>query len=98
MLTWMAIKFGGAGEWSAGYAVDVNLVNTKRNEAMMLNLVVDGARIASGRGTLIAEDPTTEVSSLNCQEIMQRQTVQLEPGKPINLPAADVLSLAVELA
>jgi hypothetical protein len=50
------------------------------------------------RGELIADDPTTEVSSLNCEDVMQSKEVQLEPGKLINLPAAGVLSLAIEVA
>lgn len=81
-----------------GSTIYVNLVNTKRDQAATLNLVVEEARIASGRGTLIADDPTREVSSLNCEEVMQSQAVELELGKPISLPAAGVLSLALEIA
>jgi alpha-L-arabinofuranosidase len=81
-----------------GNTVYVNLVNTQRDRAITFDLAIQGVNISSARGTLIADDPTTEVSSLNCQEVMQSQEVQLELGKPINLPAAGVLSLAVEVA
>lgn len=81
-----------------GNTIYVNLVNTKRNQAITLDLVIEGVQISSARGTLIVDDPTAEVSSLNSQAVMQSREVQLDSGNAINLPAAGVLSLAIEVA
>lgn len=80
-----------------GNTIFLNLVNTERNQPISVNITIQGMKIASARGRLTVDDPTTEISSLNCEEVMQSQKVELKPGKAVDLPAAGVLSLAIEV-
>ena len=53
---------------------------------------------SKGKGAMLAEDPTTEISSLNCREVMQSRDLGLGPGQPLDLPAASVTSLRLSIA
>jgi alpha-L-arabinofuranosidase len=81
-----------------GDKVYLNLVNTRRNRSRQLILKVKGMRITAGRGTMLADDPTTEISSLNCTEAMQPREVQVPLDRPLELPAASVTSLELTVA
>lgn len=81
-----------------GDTVYLNLVNTRRDRSVKLDLAIEGLAVTAGKGTLIADDPMVEVSSWNCQDVMQSREVTLRPGEPVELPAAGVLSLALETA
>lgn len=81
-----------------GDTVYVNLVNTHRDRWVRAELAIDGLRMTGGRGTLTADDPMVEISSWNCQRVMQGRAVTIEPGQAIELPAAGVMSLALEVA
>ena len=78
-----------------GDTLYLNLVNTRRDRPATFDLVVRGCSVTAGEGTLLVDDPTTEVSSWNCDRVMQDRKVTLAPGKPIELPSAGVLSLAL---
>jgi len=54
--------------------------------------------INAGRGTVLVDDPTTEISSLNCREVMQPRDFTLALDKPIELPPASVTSLKLSVA
>lgn len=71
----------------------LNLVNTNRTRPRRVHLDIVGMKISSGKGTVLVDDPTTEISSLNCLEVMQPRNVTLALDKPIKLPPASVTSL-----
>ena len=81
-----------------GDRIFVNLVNTRRDRALRVKLRVGGKRIAQGEGTLLAEDPTTEISSLNCRDVMQPRPIHLAADQAMELPPASVISLRLEMA
>jgi hypothetical protein len=81
-----------------GDRVYLNLVNTRRNRPVRIRINVQGTRVLSATGTRIADDPTVEVSSYNCRDVMVSQALTLEAGQPIDLPAASVTSLALTIA
>ena len=49
--------------------------------------------ILSGEGTMVADDPAIEISSLNCLQIMQPRRVLLADNNQLELPPASVTSL-----
>jgi alpha-L-arabinofuranosidase len=81
-----------------GNRVYLNVVNTRRNRPVRINIKVLGARVLAATGTMIADDPTVEVSSFNCRDVMIPRNFDLPAGEPIDLPAASVMSLAVTIA
>lgn len=81
-----------------GDDVFLNLVNTRRNRSLRVDLDIPGSRIVALAGSRLADDPTTEVSSLNCREVMQARPLDdLEPDRPLELPPASVTSLKATL-
>ena len=50
-------------------------------------------KIIAGTGTVLVDDPTTKISSLNCLEIMQPRNFTLALDRPLELPPASVTSL-----
>jgi len=75
--------------------VYLNLVNTRRDRTARIDLAITGLRVVTGQGTVLADDPVMEISSLNCREVMQPRDFELVPGKPLELPPASVTSLRV---
>jgi alpha-L-arabinofuranosidase len=82
----------------SGDQVYLNLVNTHRNRPVRVQVRISGMAISKGKGAMLAEDPTTEISSLNCGEVMQSRDLGLGPGHPLDLPAASVTSLRLSIA
>jgi alpha-L-arabinofuranosidase len=80
-----------------GDHIYVNLVNTQRNRPVNLEVRVSGMNIRGATGTVLTDDPTTEISSLNSREVMQSRELTLTPGQPLDLPAASVTSLKLEV-
>jgi hypothetical protein len=80
-----------------GRDVYLNLVNTYRNRPVQVRVLVAGMNTVSGHGIRIAENPTIEISSLNCREVMQPREFTVAAGETLNLPAASVTSLKLEL-
>jgi alpha-L-arabinofuranosidase len=80
-----------------GDHVFVNLVNTRRDRTVPVDLRVAGMKIVRGEGTVLGDDPTTEISSLNCREVMQPRQFQLAVGQAHELPPASVTSLKLEV-
>ena len=76
----------------------LNLVNTNRTHTRRIRLNVPAMKINAGRGTVLVDDPTTEISSLNCREVMQPRDFTLALDKPIELPPASVTSLKLSVA
>jgi hypothetical protein len=44
---------------------------------------------------MLVDDPMTEISSLNCDQVMQPKSVHLSPQHTLELPPAAVASLAI---
>ncbi|MFH5805134.1 alpha-L-arabinofuranosidase [Alienimonas sp. DA493] len=76
----------------------LNFVNVRRDRPATTNLAIEGRTVLSAKGELLADDPTTEISSLNCREVMQTRAVAFDPGAAVEVPAAGVMSLALETA
>jgi alpha-N-arabinofuranosidase len=73
----------------------VNLVNTQRDRSQTLHLAIEGATILAGEGKMLVDDPMTEISSLNCNQVMQPKSVTLSPQHTLEFPPAAVASLAI---
>ena len=71
----------------------LNIINTNRNRPRYINLNIAAMKISAGNGTMLVDDPTTEISSFNCLEVMQPRNFTLAVDKPIELPPASVTSL-----
>lgn len=82
----------------AGNTVYLNLVNTRADRSATVQVRVVGAEVIVGEGTVLADDPTTEVSSFNCEEVMQPHRVKLTSDNRIELPPASVTSLKLDVA
>jgi alpha-L-arabinofuranosidase len=82
----------------SGERVLVNLVNTHRTRTVPIDVRVAGRRIVGGEGTVLADDPMTEISSLNCLEVMQPREIRFTVNQPLPLPPASVTSLNLETA
>jgi len=54
-----------------GDTLFLHAANTRRDRPIRAKLLVDGERIAAGRAFEIAEDPMTEVSHLNSDDVMK---------------------------
>ncbi len=78
--------------------VFVNLVNTRFDESLAIDLNIHQGKINSGRGVVIAESPTTEISSLNCLEVMQTRDVSWPSDGRLTLPPASVTSLRLDVS
>jgi alpha-L-arabinofuranosidase len=76
----------------------LNVVNTHRSRPVRIGINVHGTSVLAATGTMIADDPTTEVSSYNCRDVMRSRMIDLAAGHPIDLPAASVTSLALTIA
>jgi alpha-L-arabinofuranosidase len=81
-----------------GDSVYVNLVNTRRNDTVRVQVRVGGKDVIAGKGTMLVDDPCTEISSENCREVMQPREVSFRAGEAIDLPGASVTSVKVEIA
>ena len=76
----------------------LNLVNTSRTRSRKVDVRVEGMRFLGGSGAQIAENPATEISSVNCDEVMQTKNILLTESPVIKLPPASVTSLALTMA
>jgi len=83
---------------STGNQVYLNLVNTHRNRPVTIKIEVAGMNTITSSGTMLADDPTTEISSANCRQVMQSRDLVWLPGRPLDLPAASVTSLKLTVA
>ena len=81
-----------------GENVYLNLVNTRHNRTLHADLNVVGIEIVAGEGTMVVDEPTTEISSLNCLEVMQARRFRLAENRRIALPPASVTSLKLTVA
>lgn len=81
-----------------GNKVYVNLVNTVRNRTTVVRVRIAGMNVVAGEGSMLADDPTTEISSLNCREVMQPRRIELADGARLELPPASVTSLRLDVA
>lgn len=81
-----------------GDRVYLNLVNTRRDRTARINLAIAGMKVTAGQGTVLADEPTVEISSLNCRDVMQPREFEVEVGKPLVLPPASVTSLKLTVA
>jgi hypothetical protein len=73
----------------------VNLINTQRDRSQTLHIAIEGATILAAGGKMLVDDPMTEISSLNCDQVMQPKSVHLSPQHTLELPPAAVASLAI---
>jgi alpha-L-arabinofuranosidase len=80
-----------------GDRVFVNVVNTSRDRTLPVAIQVDGATIAQMRGTLLVEQPMVEISSLNCQQVMQPKEMTWQSSDKVELPPASVTSIEITL-
>jgi len=71
----------------------LNLVNTSRTRTRRVHLNIANMKVSTGKGTVLVDDPTTEISSFNCLKVMQPRDFTLALGKPIELPPASVTSM-----
>lgn len=76
----------------------INLVNTRRNRGARVSLQIVGRTAGEATGVVLADDPMTEISSLNCLEVMQPRTITPDLTQPLELPPASVTSCSVRLA
>ena len=77
--------------------VYLNLVNTNRKQSIDVRLRIPGKQILSGKESSVADDPTTEISSMNCQEIMQSREFEVAIDLPLMLAPASVTSVALHV-
>lgn len=73
-------------------SIFLNLVNTSSDQPLDFELVVPGYQVISGHGSSIEESPTTEISSLNCLEVMQTKELIWPADGQLKLPPASVTS------
>ncbi|GEM_PF-1538313 len=59
---------------------------------------VGSRRFLGESRTQIAENPTREISSVNCDEVMQTKKILWTDTQQIELPPASVTSLALSMA
>jgi hypothetical protein len=78
--------------------VFLNIVNTERIRKLRIQINIVGMDILSGEGTMVADDPATEISSLNCLQVMQPRRVLLADNNQLELPPASVTSLKLTVA
>nr|UZM28264.1 hypothetical protein [uncultured bacterium] len=81
-----------------GDRVYINLVNTSFDQPQLIDIKIEGAMVVSGRGTVIEESPTTEISSLNCLDVMQPQEIAWSSDERMKLPPASVTSIELEIS
>lgn len=81
----------------AGDTVYLNLVNTQRGHSKSIRLRILGKQILLGKGSTVADAPTTEISSMNCQEVMQPKDFELAIDRPLTLAPASVTSLELQV-
>jgi alpha-L-arabinofuranosidase len=80
-----------------GHTVYLNLVNTQRNHSINIRLRIPRRQILGGKGSTVTDDPTTEISSMNCQEVMQSRDFEVAIDRPLKLAPASVTSLKMQV-
>ncbi len=78
-------------------SIFLNLVNTSFDQACDFEFDIPGYRVKSGSGSMIHESPMVEISSLNCQEVMQTTELTWPVNGPIKLPPASVTSWKLDV-
>ena len=81
-----------------GNHVYLNLVNTHRNRTSQIHVKIIGEDVISGEGTVLVDDPSREISSENCREVMQPRSLSCPPAQAIELPPASVTSMKLDIA
>ena len=79
-------------------AVAMKTSSSRADRSATVQVRVVGADDIVGEGTVLADDPTTEVSSFNCEEVMQPRRVKLTSDNRLDLPPASVTSLKLDVA
>lgn len=82
----------------AGSKLFLHVVNTSRTRSVSAELDVAGARIVGGRVFEIADEPMTEVSELNSDQVMRIVEKPFPRTGCCEFPAASVTAIEVELA